>query len=55
VMPLSVYRKMAEWFVNDKLGRCGKKRLWSNFYCCIVHFDDVQNSFHQQMHPSLNI
>jgi hypothetical protein len=25
------------------------------FYCCTVHFDNVQNSFHQQMHTLLNI
>jgi hypothetical protein len=23
------------------------------FYCCTVHFDNIQNSFHQQMHPLL--
>jgi hypothetical protein len=26
-----------------------------DFYCCTVHFDNVQNSFHQQMHTLLNI
>ena len=25
------------------------------FNCCTVHFDKVQNSFHQQIHPLLNI
>jgi hypothetical protein len=25
------------------------------YYYCTVHFDNVQNSFHQQMHPLLNI
>jgi hypothetical protein len=27
----------------------------SNFYCRTVHFDNVQNSFRQQMHPLLDI
>ena len=26
-----------------------------NIYCCTVHFDNVQNSFHQQIHSLLNI
>jgi plasmid rolling circle replication initiator protein Rep len=31
------------------------KCMLYNFYCCAVHFDNVQNSFHQHMHPLLNI
>ena len=26
-----------------------------DFYCCNVHFDDVQKSFHEQMHSLLKI
>jgi hypothetical protein len=31
------------------------KQIDAVFYCCTVHFDKVQNSFHQQMHTLLNI